>query len=235
MNAPPPVVYLPGIDGTGRLLFRQKRLNAEFAVRCVSYPQDDRHTYDDLVKLGIRALEATGPGTLLAESFGGAIALMVALERPDLVRRLVLVNTFARYPRRLFIDVGALFGPWLPNKPSHPVTRPIRGFFFFGESVPKALQTEWWERTKDVPMRVYGYRCRLLREVDLLPRLSEIRMPTVVFAAANDWVVPAPAGRLLGKRLPRARLLPSVSSGHAALIDPRVDVAAWLNEPSLWT
>jgi pimeloyl-ACP methyl ester carboxylesterase len=228
-----PVVYLPGIDGTGRLLYRQERLNAEFAVRCVSYPQDDRHTYSDLVKLGIRALEETGPGTLLAESFGGAVALMVALERPDLVRRLVLVNTFARYPRRFFIDVAGLVGPWLPMKPSHPASRPIRGFFFFGPGIPKPERDAFWEHTADVPMRAYGHRCRLLRDVDLLSRLSEVSAPAVVFTSPNDWVVPAPAGRLLAKRLPRAKLL-ALPAGHAALIDTRVDVAAWLNEPSYW-
>ena len=55
-----------------------------------------------------------------------------------------------------------------------------------------------------------------------------------MFAAPNDWVVPAPAGRLLAKRLPRAKLLAPVSAGHAALIDPRVDIAAWLHEPAHW-
>lgn len=235
MKETSPVVYLPGIDGTGRLLYRQERLNAEFAVRCVSYPQDDRHTYGDLVKLGVRALEETGPAALLSESFGGAVALMVALERPDLVQRLVLVNTFARYPRRLFIDVGALLGPWLPNKPSHPATRAVRGYFFFGPGIPKADRDTFWEQTKDVPMRAYGHRCRLLRHVNLLSRLSEVNVPTVVFAASNDWVVPAPAGRLLAKRLPNAKLLPALAVGHAAMIHPRVDVAAWLNDSSLWT
>jgi pimeloyl-ACP methyl ester carboxylesterase len=228
-----PVVYLPGVDGTGRLLYRQERLNAEFAVRCVSYPQDALHTYADLVRLGIRALEETGPGVLLAESFGGGVALMVALERPDLVRRLVLVNTFARYPRRLFIDVAGLVGPWLPMKPSNPVTRPLRGFFFFGPGVPKADQRAWWDRTADVPMRAYGHRCRLLRDLDLVLRLGAVRAPAVVFAAPNDWVVPAPAGRLLAQRLPRAKLL-AVPVGHAALIDHRVDVAAWLKDDRLW-
>jgi pimeloyl-ACP methyl ester carboxylesterase len=228
-----PVVYLPGIDGTGRLLYRQDRLNAEFAVRCVSYPQDDRHTYVDLVSLGIRALEETGPAVVLAESFGGAVALLVALERPDLVRRLVLVNTFARYPRRFFIDMAGLFGPWLPMKPGHPATRPFRGFFFFGPEIPKAARDAFWEQTKDVPMRAYGHRCRLLRDMDLLPRLGEVRAPAVVFVSPNDWVVPAPAGRLLAKRLPRAKLI-EVAAGHAAMIDPRVDVAAWLKEASYW-
>jgi pimeloyl-ACP methyl ester carboxylesterase len=223
-----PVVYLPGIDGTGRLLFQQKRLLAEYDVRCVSYPQDTRHTYADLVQLGVSALEQTGPATVLAESFGGAVALMVALARPDLVARLVLVNTFACYPRRLFIDAAGLFGPWLPNRHQHPLSRPVRSYFFFGPGVPKAVRDEWWDRTRDVPMRAYGHRCRLLRDMNLLPRLGEIRTPAVVFAASNDWVVPAPAGRILAKRLPNATLLPTLAVGHAAMIDPRVDVAEWL-------
>ncbi|MBN9119122.1 MAG: alpha/beta hydrolase [Planctomycetes bacterium] len=233
MTPKSPVVYLPGIDGTGRLLFRQERLNAEFAVRCVSYPQDDRHTYADLVKLGVRALEETGPGVVLAESFGGAVALMVALERPDLVRRLVLVNTFARYPRRLFIDVAGLVGPWLPMRPPFAATRTVRGWFFFEPGVARADSDAWWERTKDVPLRVYGHRCRLLRDVNLLPRLCEVRAPAVVFVAPNDRVVPAPAGRVLARLLPRAKRI-ELSVGHAGLIDPRVDVAAWLTDESLW-
>ena len=74
-----PVLYLPGIDGTGRLLHRQPGLRDRFALRCATYPQDDRHTYADLVALAVRHLEETGPGVVLAESFGGGVALMTAL------------------------------------------------------------------------------------------------------------------------------------------------------------
>lgn len=234
MTPKPPVVYLPGIDGTGRLLYRQEPLLAAYDVRCVSYPQDDAHAYADLVALGVRALEDTGPGDVVAESFGGAVALMVALARPDLVRRLVLVNTFARYPRRLFIDAAGLVGPWLPWRPPSPLTRPVRGYVFFGANVPRAEQARWWRLTADVPMRVYGHRCRLLRDLDLVPRLSEVRAPAVVFASSDDWIVPNSAGHLLAKRLPRAALVPPFASGHASLADPRVDVAAWLADARLW-
>lgn len=229
-----PVVYLPGIDGTGRLLFRQERLLADFDLHCVSYPQDDTHSYADLVKLGILALERTGPAVLLAESFGGAVALMIALERPELVRRLILVNTFACYPRRLYIDVIGMIGPWFPWLPPHPATRTIRSYFFFGRNIPQSVQRDWWERTKDVPLRVYGHRFRLLRDLDLLARVSEVRTPAVVFTSPNDWVVSATAGQLLAKRLPRATHI-EIPAGHAAMIDPRVDVAAWLADEQLWT
>jgi pimeloyl-ACP methyl ester carboxylesterase len=229
-----PVVYLPGIDGTGRLLFRQEQLFAEFAVTCVAYPQNDTHTYADLVALGASALEETGPAAVVAESFGGTVALGLALTRPDLVRRLVLVNTFARYPRRLFIDVAGLVGPWLPWAPPTSLTRPVRGYFIFGPGVTEEAKRAWWKHTADVPMRVYGHRCRLIRELDLRPRLSATTTPAVVFAAPNDRVVPAPAGRLLANRLPNARLLHPCATGHSALLDSRINVAVWLKDERLW-
>jgi pimeloyl-ACP methyl ester carboxylesterase len=228
-----PVIYMPGIDGTGRCLYRQTGLYEQYDLRCLSYPQDDRHTYADLVKLGIAQLEEAGPGVVLAESFGGAVALMLALERPDLVRRLVLVSTFAYYPRRLFIDPLALVGPWLPRMPNHPATIPFRGFFFFGPGIPKADQAEWWQKTAAVPMSAYGHRFTLISKLDLRKRLSEIDIPTLVFAAPNDWIVPFPASRVLATRLPRARLI-LAPTGHATMIDPRVNIAAWLADEELW-
>jgi pimeloyl-ACP methyl ester carboxylesterase len=233
MTTRPPVVYLPGIDGTGRLLFRQERLRAEYAVRAVSYPQDDRHTYTDLVECALRVLQETGPAAVIAESFGGAVGILTALARPDLVQRLILMNTFAYYPRRLFIDVAGWVGPWLPRRPSHPATRRVRELFFFGPNATRADRDFWWKQTADVPMRVYGYRCRLLRDLDLRPRLSEVRTPALVFVAPNDRVVPAPAGRLLARLLPRATRI-EIPTCHAALVDPRVNIAEWLADPDLW-
>jgi pimeloyl-ACP methyl ester carboxylesterase len=228
-----PVVYLPGIDGTGKLLYRQTGLWDRFDLQCVSYPQDTHHTYADLVRIAVHHLQRVGPSVVLAESFGGAVALMVALERPDLLRRLVLVNTFAFYPRRCWIDLVASLGRWLPNRPSHPATRGIRGMFFFGSTVSRAEQAEWWSRTEGVPMSVYGYRFGLIANLDLRPRLHEIDTPTLVFVSDDDWVVPPPAGRLLSRRLPNAKLI-GVAAGHAAMIDPRVDVASWLECDDLW-
>src|ERR1700677_2877050 len=95
------LIFLPGLDGTGRLLHRQPRLLDEFDVQCIAYPQHRPTTYQELAEMGVKALEGSRgrlPGVILAESFGGAVALTLALSRPDLVDRLVLVNTFAHYP-----------------------------------------------------------------------------------------------------------------------------------------
>jgi len=220
------LVYLPGIDGTGRLLFRQRRLFEEYDVRCVGYPQDRPSTYAELAALGEEQLLPEG-GIVLAESFGGAVALTLALKRPELVKRIVLVNTFAYFPRKPLIAMLACVGKFLPQCAGARWTRRLRGSLFFPPGTPQAEQDAWWERTADVPMSAYGMRFAMIAKLDLRPRLPEITIPTTVFVAPNDRVVPPPAGRLLAKRLPNANLI-EISAGHAAPIQPDVDIAQWL-------
>jgi 3-oxoadipate enol-lactonase len=217
---------LPGLDGTGRLLHRQPRLFKEYDVRCIAYPHTPQ-TYQQLAALGEAELEQTGSATVLAESFGGAVALTLALKRPDLVRRLVLVNTFAYYPTRWVIHPVAWASYLFLPRPSPSWSRWFRSFFFFDPSIPESERQEWWELTADVPMTAFAYRLQMLSLVDLRTRLPEITTPTLVLAAPNDRVVPPSAGLLLARRLPHARFVRPVV-GHAAMIHPAVDVAQLL-------
>jgi pimeloyl-ACP methyl ester carboxylesterase len=231
----PPLLYLPGIDGTGRLLHRQVELHAEYDVRCEAYPQDRPVAYDELAAAAARRLEQAGgrPATVLAESFGGAVALTLAVARPDLIERLVLVNTFAYFPARLRLRLAAWAGRRFPARPAPAATRGVRGLFFFPRSVPATERAAWWERTADVPLSAYGHRLPLILGLDLRLRLPAVTAPALVFAASDDRVVPPAAGRELARLLPRARLL-EFPAGHSALISPRVNVAAWLRDASLW-
>jgi pimeloyl-ACP methyl ester carboxylesterase len=224
------LVYLPGIDGTGRLLFRQPALFERYDVRCISYPQDRPTTYAELATLGAAELEPHG-GIVLAESFGGAVALTLALSQPRLVHRLMLVNTFAWFPRRPFIKTLAFFGKYLPRRPASTRTRPFRGWFFSPSGISKGDKSEWWERTADVPMSAYGMRLQLLAGVDLRSRLEEIDVPAHVLVSPNDRIVPPCCGRLLAKRLPNSKLI-EIEAGHAAMIHPDVDIAAMLGASS---
>jgi pimeloyl-ACP methyl ester carboxylesterase len=222
----PALVYAPGIDGTGRLLFRQQRLHDDYDVHCVAYPQDRTHTYADLAALVEGELYRAGPATLLAESFGGAVALMAALARPELVQRLVLVNTFAHYPRHFYIRLAAAVGPWLPAWPSS-LLRTTRGGLFLSPDVSWEVRRRWFELTADVPLSAFGRRFALIADVDLRARLTELAMPTLVLAAPDDHVVPPVAGRLLARQIKGATLVEPRTS-HAALVHPAVDVAELL-------
>ena len=194
----------------------------------VSYPQDKQNTYEQLASLAAEQLSDDG-AIVLAESFGGAVALTLAFRRPDLVRRLVLINTFAWFPRQPLIKLLALLGPYLPRRPASAWSRGIRGRFFFPPVISQSDRDAWWNLTADVPQRVYGLRLGLIAHLDLRPLLGEIEVPTIVFISPNDRIVPPCAGRLLAKRMPQAKLI-AKPAGHAALIHPAVDVARFLEE-----
>ena len=71
-------------------------------------------SFDDLTALAARALDR--PGDVLAQSMGGIVALRLALEHPDKVRRIVLTATSGG------LDVGALgAADWRPGyRAQHP-------------------------------------------------------------------------------------------------------------------
>ncbi|PYM23276.1 MAG: hypothetical protein DMD78_12230 [Candidatus Rokuibacteriota bacterium] len=93
------VVFLPGSGGDGGFWKPLIRLlPAHWQTTALDWPglgnvppSPDVNTFDDLVRLAHRAIDA--PVDLLGQSTGGVVALRVALERPDAVRRLVLIAT----------------------------------------------------------------------------------------------------------------------------------------------
>jgi pimeloyl-ACP methyl ester carboxylesterase len=229
----PTLIYIPGLDGTGKLLHRQQDLYENYHVLCEAYPQDRIVSYDELAATAAAHLETVGrPAVVVAESFGGAVALMLALKRPELIARLVLVNTFAHFPRRWLIRLGAWLGRYFPERPSPPWTR-FRGRFFVSPDVPREWRLSCWEHTSAVPTGAFGRRMALIAKLDLRPRLREIRIPALVLAAPDDRIVPCRAGQELARLLPKAHLIePRV--GHSALVHPDVNVRRLLAEPSYW-
>jgi pimeloyl-ACP methyl ester carboxylesterase len=114
------LIFLPG--ASGQLDFWApvaERLRHAGTRRFVGWPgfgglppEPEVRGLDDLVPRVTR--EVDGPVALLAQSMGGVIALRAALERPDLVRSLVLTATSGG------IDVAALGGvDWRPTFQAH--------------------------------------------------------------------------------------------------------------------
>ena len=230
MSARPVLLYLPGLDGTGRLLYQQVGLCRDYRVLCESYPQNQPQTYESLAASAARRLEGESdgqPGVVLAESFGGGVALTLALTWPHLIERMVLVNTFAYFPDRVRINLIAWLSKLSPSKPVHPASRRLRASFFFSSDLTAKDLDAFWEKTADVPLRAMGVRLRMIRGLDLRGRLGEIRIPTLVLTARDDRIVPSAAGRELARRLPCARLV-EIRAGHAALIHPNVELARLL-------
>jgi pimeloyl-ACP methyl ester carboxylesterase len=100
VTAQPPVLFLPGASGTGRfwhplaahLPEPWPKVFLDWPGLGAVSPRPDVNGLDDLARL---VVERAGPGPvdLVAQSMGGVVAMLVALARPGLVRRLVLTAT----------------------------------------------------------------------------------------------------------------------------------------------
>ncbi len=230
----PLLVLVPGMDGTGKLFYRQVPSLAS-RHRVATYALREEATMEDLVADLAGVIEAAAPGAramVVGESFGGTVALSFALAHPELVERLVIVNSFPRFlpQSRLRLAtwmLGAIPFPWqamtavrrltafrLHSRYTH--TREIRRFLVLTARTTRAG---------------YLQRLRILRDYDVRDRLTEIRAPTLFLASDRDHLVPAVAqARYMAARVPKATVRVLEGHGHICLIAPNLDLGQILRE-----
>ena len=148
-------------------------------------PDPDVTSYADLSALLERRVEhGTNPAVLIAQSAGGAVAIDVALRRPELVSHLVLTAT------SLGIDVEALgASDWRPTPTAAPDPHrpawvherlPDRSAELHGLAQPTLLV--WADRDAISPLPVGRHLAHLIPGSDLLH-----------FDSDDHWVVTAEA------------------------------------------
>jgi pimeloyl-ACP methyl ester carboxylesterase len=102
VTAPPRVLFLPGASGDGRFWHPvAQRLPVAWEKTFFDWPglgrippRPEVGSLADLARLVLDGAGA-GPVDLVAQSMGGVVAMMVALARPERVRRIVLTATSA--------------------------------------------------------------------------------------------------------------------------------------------
>lgn len=230
----PPLVYLPGLDGSGELIFAQEEeLGAHYRIYRVRYRSEGAFDYDDLVHDVVDVLDAADieRATIVAESFGGTIGLQLAMTYPERVERLVVLNTFAKFTNRRFLRWGGLLIRRAPPKIVHAVRYAIdTPTLALLERIPRDRRARFLDVARRQPLCGYARRIELLERLDLTRDLGQISVPTLVVTGETDRVVPSSASRQLAERIPGAtlRLLPGV--GHAALMTPGVSLFEILEE-----
>jgi len=228
-----PFVYVCGIEGSGRLFYKQAEdLARDHRVVSMPLRGEGRYEMSRLVEdLAWVVRDAGAEGaTVLGESFGGLLTMSAALEHPDLFGRLILLNTFPHFSQRAKIRLGCLlFSAFYPMMKAHR-TRAARTVLF-SPDVSEEDRRLFREHTRAVGRDGYVSRMRIIRDADLRPRLSEIKAPALVVAGTADRLLDSvSAARLMASGIPRARLKLLEGTGHVALLSGRVRVREWLGE-----
>lgn len=224
----PPLVLVPGMDGTGRLFYRQAPLLARsFRVAALSL-RDEAQLMDVLVEdlAGfVRALSPSGePAVVVGESFGGALSLSFALAHPELVRALVIVNSFAHF-RPQYRLRAAILGTQLMPWGAMGLIRRATAFRMHSRHTPGSEVRRFLQETRSTTRLGYLNRLRILMQYDAYPHLHRIEVPTLFLAADEDHLIPSvEQARLMAARVPRAQVAILEGHGHVCLISPHLDL-----------
>jgi pimeloyl-ACP methyl ester carboxylesterase len=228
----PPMVLVPGMDGTGRLFFRQVPLLAS-AYRVVTYAlRDDAPDMatlvEDLARI-VRSVSPNGePAIVVGESFGGTLAMSFGVKHPELVRALVVLNSFPyfRPQYRLRLAVTALgIMPW----GAMATVRRLTAFRMHSRYTHRTELDRFLREARVTTRRGYLSRLRILQRYDMRPQLGTIKVPTLFIAADRDHLVPSvQQARYMVERVPQASLHILRGHGHICLIAPNVDLKAMI-------
>jgi proline iminopeptidase len=169
--------------------------------------------------------------SVLGHSFGGHVALEYVLRYPERVSRLVLLDTAGdiRWSQENAADV-------LAGRGFSPKTVAVARRFYNGRIAPKdfarasirllpaydhrfsllRLAREMLEGGWRAEMRpealIFGGQ--MMRGWNVMDRLGEIRMPTLVIAGRDDFLFPPESQALLAAGIPNARLRIIERAGH---------------------
>ena len=186
MNSSVILVVLPGLDGTD-VFFRPFLAALPAAIRpvVIDYPSEGSNQYADLLKIVRQAVAEIPSFYVLASSFSGPLAIMLARAEREKVRGVILSASFLRAPqprlaRFRFAAVSPVVGMirtlrrvpiWTLRRRADPLRR---------------AKAETWSR---VSSRVLAARVRAILDVDVRQTLRSCRQPLLCVAYADDEVV----------------------------------------------
>jgi proline iminopeptidase len=202
-----------------------------------------RLNMDEMLECAEEALtvcDLEGPVDVMGHSHGGFAALAFAIERPEHVRRLVLMGTGAgtsswtRAPGALWNRSHPLFWHYTLWKWTLRLSRSLAAqklmfnVIFRASFLDRTLARSRRVRRRDW-LRPADPRVRWLdpldrrvdapRRLDYRPRLQEIRAPTLVLVGRHDPQMPPFCSEELAKGIPDARLATFERSGHYPFVE----------------
>lgn len=230
----PLFVFLPGMDGTGQLLRAQTAgLGMGFDVRSLAIPPDDLTSgWDVLAEKVVELIQTElNPASkravyLCGESFGGCLAMKVALHSPHLFDRVVLVNPASSFNSRPWIAWGSQLTRWFPEALYQASSVGLVPFLANLGRIAQPDRQALWDTVQSVPQKTSIWRLSLLSEFSIsTEQLRQISQPVLLLASASDRLLPSlPEAKRLAQSLPHVQVVVLPDSGHACLLEADVNL-----------
>lgn len=163
-------------------------------------------------------------GNLIGHAAGAAAVLSLAIDSPDRVQTLTLVNGWSRADLHFLRCFDARLALLRDSGPrAYLRAQPL---FLYppdwsSENAARLAAEDEEHLAHFAGAEVYEKRIAALAAFDVDARLGEISAPTLVLAAADDMLVPPRCSRRLAEAISGARLETMQWGGHACnVVDP---------------
>lgn len=155
------------------------------------------------------------PAHVVGISMGGMIAFQLAVSAPDLVRSLVIVNSGPEFVLRTFKErIGGLQRLLIVRLLGMRKMGQVLSKRLFPKPEHKELRRVFVERWAENDRRAYSDAMRAIVGWSIADRLGDIRSPTLVIAADEDYV-PVSLKEAYVAKMPQAELVVIADSRHA--------------------
>ncbi|MCC6791357.1 MAG: alpha/beta fold hydrolase [Thermomicrobiales bacterium] len=236
----PKIVFLHGLGGsqsTWQVVLGD--LVEQYRVTAIDLPghgaSDKSHP--STTDYGVESLAAAvadavgqlkaGPAIVAGHSLGGAVAMQLALDRPDLVRGLVLINSAG-----LGEEIGAELIDLMAGEPGHATARGLLELFYedmrlvLERGIEEMAQTQLaegaWIAQQAVATAAFSGSSQ---QLGLPDRHPDVAQPVLIIWGAKDRVIPISHAIDALRTFPDAtlRVLPNV--GHVPQVEDAATVA----------
>lgn len=228
-----PLVLVPGLAGSWRLLLPlARRLARRFEVITYGLRGDGLPSAgfcgphcgvwdigghaDDLASL-IEQLGLESPA-VFGVSFGGAIALELAVEHPSCLGALIVQGADSKFASTIGSSIARRVLERFPLPADNQFVNQFFNLLHGAKPEPGPLADFVVERIWETDQSVMAQRLAQIESFDISDRLWRVDAPTLVLAGSKDVIVPAPRQKLLAQSIPSARLELVEGAGHIGFL-----------------
>ena len=148
---------------------------------------------------------------MIGHSMGGGIAQKFALDYQEYLKAIVLVSTGAKL--RVATNIFAAI------KENHHQAIELITEFAFSDKATREIRKRWSEEMmKMSPDVIYG-DFEACDKFNVMSRLKEIKIPTLIMCGLEDQVTPVKYSEYLRDNIPNSRLEIIANAGHMVMLE----------------
>jgi pimeloyl-ACP methyl ester carboxylesterase len=161
-------------------------------------------------------------------SFGGAIALELAVEHPRRVGALVVQGADSKFPSTIGSFIARRVLERFPLPADNRFLNQFFNLLHGAKPEPGPLVNFVVERIWETDQSVIAQRLAQIESFDITEQLWRIDAPTLVLAGSKDVIVPRSRQARLARSIPGARMEVLEGAGHIGFLTHRREVSRFV-------